>query len=119
MTPVGGNLFADLPDRLAQEQIAALLAAPNLRIERIVSIGHCSPPGDFYDQEWAEWVVVLQGSARLLFEGDAEPKLLKPGDYVHIPPHARHRVEWTDPQRPTVWLAIHYFWKGVSPRADS
>jgi cupin 2 domain-containing protein len=27
---------------------------------------------------------------------------------VHIPPHARHRVAWTDSQEPTVWLALHH-----------
>jgi cupin 2 domain-containing protein len=108
MTPPGGNLFADLPPHLAEERLDELLSAPNLRVERIVSIGHATPSGVFYDQEWAEWVVVLQGSAKLLFEGEVEPRLLEPGDYLHIPAHTRHRVEWTDPRRPTVWLAIHH-----------
>ena len=60
------------------------------------------------DQDEAEWVVVLAGSDGLLFEGEAEPRILKPGDYVHIPAHARHRVAWTDAGRPTVWLAVHH-----------
>jgi cupin 2 domain-containing protein len=108
MTPPGGNLFTDLPPHLAEERLDELFSAPNLRVERIVSIGHATPSGVFYDQEWAEWVVVLQGSAKLLFEGEVEPRLLEPGDYLHIPAHTRHRVEWTDPRRPTVWLAIHH-----------
>jgi cupin 2 domain-containing protein len=108
MPVASGNILADIPLGLAQEQFIELFLAPHLRIERIVSLGHSSPPGHFDDQDWAEWVVVLQGSAKVLFESEAEPRLLRPGDYVLIPPHARHRVEWTDPERPTVWLAIHY-----------
>ena len=104
----GGNLFAALPDRLDAEQIITLLANDNLRIERIVSTGQASPPGFWYDQPWAEWVLVLAGSAGLLFEGDAEPRVLRQGDYLLIPAHCRHRVAWTDVDHPTVWLAVHF-----------
>jgi cupin 2 domain-containing protein len=34
--------------------------------------------------------------------------VMRPGDYVHIPAHQRHRVEWTEPDQKTVWLALHY-----------
>jgi cupin 2 domain-containing protein len=105
--PRGGNLFARLPRTGADEDIAALLTTPNVRIERIVSTGQASPPGFWWDQEWAEWVVLLTGSARLRFEGEAGVRALEPGDYLHIPAHLRHRVEWTHPSEPTVWLAVH------------
>lgn len=104
----GGNLFADLPDALADEEITALLSAPGVRIERIVSTGQASPPGFWYDQAWAEWVLLLTGAARLSFENETEARLLRPGDHLLIPAHARHRVDWTDPDRPTVWLAVHF-----------
>jgi cupin 2 domain-containing protein len=103
-----GNLLASVPERLDAEQIVTLLAEDNLRIERIVSTGQASPPGFWYDQDWAEWVVVLAGSAGLLFEGEAELRVLQAGDYLLIPAHRRHRVAWTDAQRPTVWLAVHF-----------
>jgi cupin 2 domain-containing protein len=103
-----GNLFAGLPQRMREEQLTALCEAAGMRIERIVSHGHASPPGFFYDQEQQEWVIVLQGAARLLVEGDERPIDLKPGDYVDIPAHCRHRVEWTTPDQPTVWLAVHF-----------
>jgi cupin 2 domain-containing protein len=103
----GGNLFARLPSSGTDEDIATLLTMPNVRIERIVSTGQASPPGFWWDQEWAEWVVLLTGSAGLRVEGEAEVRELKPGDYLHIPAHARHRVEWTHPGEPTVWLAVH------------
>lgn len=102
-----GNLFAILPERLREEEITTLAALPGARIERIVSTGQASPLGFWYDQEQAEWVVLLSGSAGLLFEGEAAPRILRPGDYVEIPAHARHRVEWTDVEEPTVWLAVH------------
>ncbi len=100
------NLFSDVPPAGSQEHVTVLLAAPAVKVERIVSHGQASPPGFWYDQDWAEWVVVLEGSAGLLFEGAAAPLQLNPGDYLHIPAHARHRVEWTD--APTIWLAVHY-----------
>lgn len=103
-----GNIFTDVPDALADEQLTTLLSAPNLRIERIVSTGQASPPDFWYDQDRAEWVIVLAGSAGLLVEGEAEPRIMRAGDYVHIPAHKRHRVAWTDPDRPTVWLAVHH-----------
>ncbi len=84
-----------------------LLAGPGVRIERIVSAGHASPPGFWYDQPHMEWVALLAGAARLRFEDTAEPLLLKPGDHVAIAAHRRHRVDWTDPAQPTVWLAVH------------
>ena len=104
----GGNLLASLPRRLDAEQMIVLVENENLRIERIVSTGQASPPGFWYDQPWAEWALVLAGSAGLLFEGEAEPRVLQPGDYLHIAPHRRHRVVWTDARHPTVWLAVHY-----------
>jgi cupin 2 domain-containing protein len=103
-----GNLFADIPARLPAEQFTPLLTTPHVRVERIVSRGHASPPGFWYDQPQAEWVIVLAGSAAIAFEGEASPRTLKRGDYLHIPAHARHRVTWTDSAEPTVWLAVHH-----------
>ena len=102
------NLFANVPHELPEEEITELLSAPNVRIERIVSVGHASPPDGWYDQDRAEWVLLLAGSAALIFEGEAEPILLEPGRFLHIPAHARHRVAWTDRSVATIWLAIHY-----------
>ena len=103
-----GNLFAAMAARAADEQFTTLLTTDGLRLERIVSHGHTTPEGTWYDQEWAEWVLVVSGSAELLFEGEGAPRTLHAGDYVQIPPHARHRVSATDPREPTVWLALHY-----------
>ena len=85
-----------------------MLSRPGLRIERIISFGQASPPGFWYDQTHAEWVVVLTGAAHLRFDDEAALRSLSPGDYVEIAAHRRHRVEWTDPTQPTIWLAIHY-----------
>ena len=104
-----GNLFAGLESIPGtEERFDQLLQAGTLRVERIVSTGQASPPGFWYDQEQAEWVVLLSGAAELQFEGDAEPRRLQPGDWVNIAAHRRHRVIWTDPNQPSVWLAIHY-----------
>jgi len=102
------NLLSPLPDAEAGERLEALLTRPDLRIERIVSRGQASPPGFWYDQPEAEWVVVLAGAARLRFQDEAETRVLGPGDCLDIAPHRRHRVDWTDPSAATVWLAVFY-----------
>ena len=103
-----GNLYSMIPKKLKQEQFTELVGTENLRIERIVSRGQACGADDWYEQQEAEWVLVLAGSARLAFEDEAEPRALSPGDYVYIPPRKRHRVDWTDPDAPTVWLAVHF-----------
>jgi len=101
------NIFSGVAAQSETELVTALLAMPGIRIEKIVSTGQASPPGFWYDQAWAEWVLLLSGSADLRFADDQTPTVMKPGDYVLIAAHRRHRVEWTSPDGPTVWLAIH------------
>jgi len=88
------------------ERLETLLAGRGVRLARIVSFGQASPEGFWYDQEEAEWVAVLAGRARLAIAGEAADRVLGPGDAVFLPAHCRHRVTWTDPERPTVWLAL-------------
>ena len=102
-----GNLFADLPAQLPQELIEVLAQSARVRLERIVSLTHATPPGHWYDQDTNEWVVLLRGAAVLRFEDEPEPRRLAPGDWLDIRAHRRHRVEWTA-NEPTVWLALHY-----------
>jgi cupin 2 domain-containing protein len=102
------NLLDPIPSETSAEIIQVLLATGSFRLERIVSAGQATPPGEWYDQDTHEWVVLLSGAAGLRFEDEAEPRSLVPGDYLLIPAHRRHRVEWTDPETPTVWLALHY-----------
>lgn len=100
------NIFTDLPPQLPNELFTTLFDAASVRIERIVSHGHASPEGFWYDQNQHEWVVVLKGAARVRFEDETVE--LKSGDFINIPAHRKHRVEWTTPDEPTVWLAVHY-----------
>lgn len=104
------NLFAQIPESLREELTETLVSTASVRIERIVSHGQSSPEGFWYDQSEHEWVVVLQGAARLQFED--EHVELRPGDFVNIPAHRKHRVEWTTPDEPTVWLAVFYLTAG-------
>ncbi len=101
------NLFVNVPTDFPEELIEVLVENQHVRIERIVSTGHASPEGFWYDQEEHEWVVVLKGEAKLQFE-NAESVHLKPGDHLLIPANQKHRVEWTTPKEPTVWLAVFY-----------
>ena len=101
------NLYADIPESLDNELLETLATGRELRIERIVSKGHSSPAQGWYDQDSDEWVVLLQGAAIISYP-DGDMVTLGKGDYLHIPAHCRHRVQWTDPDQVTVWLAIHY-----------
>jgi cupin 2 domain-containing protein len=101
------NLFAAIPADLPEELFTPLLARPGLKLERIVSRGHVTPPGQWYDQEQAEWVLLVSGSAVLRLTEPDETLRLQPGDHLLIPAHRRHRVEETVSEGETVWLALH------------
>lgn len=103
MTP---NILADIPEKLPDELTTVLQEDHGVRIERIISQGHNSPAGFWYDQSESEWVLVLKGAARLEFEDRMVE--MSPGDFIDIPAHQKHRVAWTSPNEPTVWLAVHY-----------
>lgn len=107
-----GNVFA-LPAATPEEQFEVLAGRGGARVERIVSRGQASPPGFWYDQDEHEWVIVLRGRARLAL-ADGRVLELGAGDWVDLPAHCRHRVEWTDPASETVWLA--FFWPAGEER---
>ena len=104
---MGGNLLSDLPADLSDEIVETLAAGDSVRIERIVSAGHASPAGFWYDQEEREFVAVLRGGGRIEFE-DGEIAELVAGDWLEISAHRRHRVAWTAPGEATVWLAVFF-----------
>ena len=102
------NIFSGIPNGAGEEVFETIWITDHFHLERIVSSGQATSPGEWLEEPADEWVIVLAGSAGLLFEGRGEPTVLHPGDYVHIPAHRRHRVEWTAAERKTVWLALHY-----------
>ena len=102
------NIFGNIPENLPEELIEMVTESREIRIERIVSRGHSSPSGFWYDQKNNEFVLLIKGKAGLVFEGRKETIVMRAGDYINIPAHFKHRVEWTDTDRDTVWLAIHY-----------
>jgi len=114
-SPEVDNLFAGIPPELPEELTEVLLETPGLRLERIASRQQATPPGFWYDQEWDEWVLLVSGSAEILFADPAGSVVLQPGDHLLIPARCRHRVAWTDPQLDTLWLAL--FVKGASAPA--
>ena len=102
-----GTLLSNLRFPEEQEIFETLAESGSCRIERIVSSGQATPKGEWLHEDAREFVVVMTGRARLIFEGDEVPLWLGPGDWVDIPAGTRHRVDWTDPDQPTVWLAVH------------
>lgn len=103
-----GSMLNNIPAELAGEFFETLCSADNLRIERIISRGHSSPEGFWYDQEQSEFVLIVQGSAGIRLKHEDEVVVLQTGDYLDIGARVKHRVEWTDPHGETIWLAVHY-----------
>lgn len=103
----GGNIYENVPENQKDELFERLLTNDNFIIERIVSDGHKSPENFWYDQPTDEFVILLKGSAQIAFENDDSIRL-KPGDHILIPARKKHRIEWTNPDEKTFWLAVHF-----------
>jgi cupin 2 domain-containing protein len=101
------NIFSNIPRNLDKELFQSLLTHDTVTIERIISKGQQSPESGWHDQDKNEWVMVLKGKAVLSFE-DQSAIQLNEGDFINIPSHKKHKVTWTDPDKETVWLAVHY-----------
>jgi len=101
------NILADIPASLPEELFTCLLKNEQVHIQRIISQGQASPQNEWYDQVNDEWVFLVQGQATLEFENPQEFKQLQAGDYLLIPAHCKHRVDWTDPENDSIWLAVH------------
>lgn len=102
-----GNIFDGVHPDPSGEQFLEMVRSRGMRVERIVSTGQVTPEGQWYDQSWTEWVLLLQGEAHVLFDREAAPRILRPGDWLEMKPRERHRVVHTDANTPTIWLAVH------------
>jgi cupin 2 domain-containing protein len=100
------NIF-DLPLSLTNRELfESIISNDNLLIERIISTGQTTAPGEWYAQEKDEWVILLQGEASIAYADGSQIKLTT-GDYLFIPAHQKHRVDYTSINPPCIWLAIH------------
>ena len=103
-----GNIYSHMTQAVNDEIFDTILSSDRCEIQRIISKGHKSPSGYWYDQERDEWVILLRGAATLKFNNGNKIIEMMPGDYIHIPAHCKHRVESTDPDIETIWLAVHF-----------
>jgi cupin 2 domain-containing protein len=90
------------------EVFEEIIRDKNVRIQRVISYGHVSPDGFWYDQPENEWVILLQGKAKITFQDNKETNLQK-GDSIFLPAHQRHRVSYTSKKPACIWLTV--FWK--------
>lgn len=105
------NIF-ELPEQLPGEELFETLFETSwhndqISFKRIISTGQTTPEGEWYDQEQNEWLIVLQGSGELSYEDNSRIKLTT-GDYLYIPAHQKHRVEYTSTEPPCIWLALFF-----------
>lgn len=102
-----GNFYSRPVDfDISEEFIQTLFKGGNIRVERIISTGQITPEGEWYDQETDEWVILLKGSAAILYESGEEFEVSS-GDWLFIPAHTRHRVTFTSSEPECFWLAVH------------
>lgn len=101
------NFLMDLPFSSADEIFESIVERDDIKIERIISEGQATSEGYWFDQDQHEFVLLLKGKAQLSFEDD-QPVVLNPGDYIIIPAHKKHRVEWTSKIEKTIWLTVFY-----------
>jgi cupin 2 domain-containing protein len=102
-----GNLFIQIPDDFSVEKFNTIFEDNDLKIERIISNGHATAKNQWLEEDRDEWVLLLQGAAKLIFQERSNTADLKPGDYIFIKAHTKHRVEWTDTEQKTIWLAVY------------
>jgi cupin 2 domain-containing protein len=101
------NIFQNIPTSIPEEIFESIVESDFVKIERIISKGQKSPGDFWFDQEKNEWIIVIKGKARLQFENRNIIELSE-GDYINIPAHKKHKVDWTDPDNETIWLAVFY-----------
>ena len=102
--PRFGSLQEGASPSAGAETFMELARAGGARVERIASGAVTN--GEWYEQAWPEFVLLVAGSAKLEF-ADGTTRELKPGDWALLPAQCRHRIAWTDPAVETLWLAVH------------
>ncbi|MDR0605248.1 MAG: cupin domain-containing protein [Bacteroidales bacterium] len=103
------NIFnlENIPFSLNEEVTNILASSGNIRIERIVSFGQTTRENEWYDQNQDEFVLLLQGKARIGFD-NGEEKYLSKGNFLIIPAHTRHRVNYTSVKPICIWLTVFF-----------
>lgn len=101
-----GNIF-DLVPSEKKEVFEEVFSSEGIRFERIISSGQTSPEEGWYDQPENEWVILLQGTAKIKFDNN-EIKKLKKGDYLFIAKHCKHKVVYTSAMPKCIWLAVFF-----------
>ncbi|MFO0919698.1 MAG: hypothetical protein U0872_15475 [Planctomycetaceae bacterium] len=102
-----GQLFSNLPRNLPAEFSVAYRSNSKVFASKqscLTATHH--PPDSGTTKTSTNEALVLTGAAKLQFPDCVAE--LKPGDFINIPAHHRHRVEWTLPEELTIWLAVFY-----------
>lgn len=94
------NLYEGETPTENNEVFSTLFHNDTLKIESIRS--SLKIPGQLYDQNQDEWVLLLKGEAQLEIIDDIRP--MRSGDYLFIPKHTPHRVLRTSEN--ALWLAV-------------
>lgn len=100
------NIYQNIPDYAKTEIFEDILKSENIRIERIISYGPESNDSEWYEQNENEWVILIEGKAKLIFE-DSE-LILEKGDHINIPAMKRHKVEIIEKENKCIWIAVFY-----------
>jgi cupin 2 domain-containing protein len=94
------NLYEEKFPNENREVFSTLFQNESIKIESIRS--WLKTPGEVYNQDQDEWVILLEGEAKL--EIDNIMVNLQRGDYLFIPKHTLHRVHST--AKNTLWIGV-------------
>ncbi len=102
------NIFdiTKVPTNSEEELFESIYNYSNVLIERIVSTGQVTPDGIWLEEDFDEWVILLQGNSKIKFDEGKTIELEK-GDYIVIPANTKHKVIYTSTIPYCIWLAIH------------
>jgi cupin 2 domain-containing protein len=102
------NIFdiVKIPANSDEELFESIYNDRNLLIERIISTGQVTPDGIWLEEDYDEWVILLQGNSKIKFD-DGKTVEVEKGDYFMIPSNTKHKVILTSKIPCCIWLAIH------------
>lgn len=97
------EFLKNIPSKSSKEMFELVLKNKDIKIERIISYGQTSDKDFWYDQDEDEFVLVLEGNAKIRYD-NGEIFELEKGSSLYIKAHTKHQVIYT--ANPTVWLAV-------------
>jgi cupin 2 domain-containing protein len=97
------SFLDNIPIESSDEIFETIVTNEKVKIQRIISYGQITKDYYWYDQDEDEFVMILEGDAKIKYD-DGSIYSLSKGDSLYIKAHQKHQVVYTS--NPAIWLAI-------------